>query len=62
MKSRMKDTLLLIGGSKKARTDLRSIFESIYYLLEAESAEKGAFLLKHNHPCIAAVIAHTPET
>ena len=62
MKPRLKDTLLLIASSKKARTDLRSIFESAYYLLEAESAEKGVFLLNHNYPCIAAVIAYAPET
>ncbi len=62
MKPRLKDTLLLISNSKKARTALRSIFESNYYLLEAESAEKGVFLLNHNYPCIAAVISHVPET
>ena len=57
MKSRMKDTLLLISSNIADRMELRPIFQENYYLLEAETAEQGIFLLEQNRPCIAAVIA-----
>lgn len=60
MKSRMKDTLLLIGDSASDRLRLHDIFESGYYLLEAESVEQGIMLLSQNSSCIAAVIADIP--
>ena len=60
MKSRMKDTLLLIGDSASDRSRLHNIFESNFYLLEAESTEQGIMLLDQNSSCIAAVIADIP--
>ena len=38
MKSQIKDTLLLIGSADSDRAQLHDIFESRYYLLEAENA------------------------
>lgn len=60
MKSRMKDTLLLVGNADSDRSNLHTIFESNYYLLEAESAAQGILLLEQNSPCIAAVLADIP--
>ena len=60
MKSRMKDTLLLIGDGTSDRPQLHEIFEANYYLLEAESVEQGILLLNQNGSCIAAVIADIP--
>ena len=60
MKSRMKDTLLLVGDNTSDRSRLHDIFESNYYLLEAESTEQGIMLLGQNSSCIAAVIADIP--
>ena len=37
MKSRMKDTLLLVGDTQSDRAELHNIFESLYNLLEAEN-------------------------
>ena len=62
MKSGMKDTLLLIGDENSDRAELHSIFESRYYLLEAENITQGTLLLQQNRPCIAAVIADIPLT
>ena len=62
MKSRLKDTLLLIGSADSDRSRLHGIFESNYYLLEAETAEQGIMLLKQNSTCIAAVLADIPLT
>lgn len=62
MKSRMKDTLLLIGDANSDRGELHSIFESDYYLLEAETPAQGALLLSQNSDCIAAVLADIPLT
>lgn len=62
MRSRMKDTLLLIGGKESDRSELHAIFEPEYYLLEAENAPQGTLLLKQNGPCIAAVLADIPLT
>ena len=61
MKSRMKDTLLLVGNEGSDRGHLHSIFESQYYLLESETAAQGALLLAQNKDCIAAVIADLTE-
>ena len=60
MKSRLKDTLLLIGSKKSDRQRLCQIFESSYYLLEAESADQGLVLLEQNSSCIAAVLIDLP--
>ncbi len=60
MKSRMKDTLLLIGDSTSDRSRLHDIFASGYYLLEAESLEQGIMLVNQNGSCIAAVVADIP--
>ena len=60
MKSRMKDTLLLIGSGDSDRARLHDIFESSYYLLEAESVEQGIMMLGQNSSCIAAVLADIP--
>ncbi len=60
MKSRMKDTLLLIGDAQSDRGELHAIFESDYYLLEAETAAQGKLLLKQNSHFIAAVLADVP--
>ena len=60
MTSKMKDTLLLIGGNANDRKNLRIIFEAHYYLLEAENMEQGKFLLELNSKSIAAVIADIP--
>lgn len=60
MKSRLKDTLLLVGNENSDRGNLHAVFESSYYLLEAESAVQGAMLLQQNSQCIAAVVADIP--
>ncbi len=60
MISKMKDTLLLIGGDANDRKNLRVVFEPNYYLLEAENIEQGIFLLGLNSKSIAAVIADVP--
>ena len=60
MKSRMKDTLLLIGDASSDRSELYAIFEADYYLLEAETAAQGTLLLRQNSNCIAAVLADVP--
>lgn len=60
MKSRMKDTLLLVGSDTSDRANLHAIFEPTYYLLEAENAAQGTMLLKQNSQCIAAVLADIP--
>lgn len=60
MKSRMKDTLLLIGAEESSRRELRDVFESSYYLLEAQTAEQGTYLMEQNGRCIAAVLVDIP--
>ncbi len=60
MKSKMKDTLLLVGDQSSDRARLHDIFEDSYHLLEAETPEQGVQLLKQNSRCIAAVIADIP--
>jgi len=60
MKSRMKDTLLLIGDADSDRSNLQSIFESSYNLLEAEDAAQGILLLEQNRTCIVAVVVDIP--
>ena len=60
MTSKMKDTLLLVGGDTDDRKNLRIVFEPHYYLLEAENIEQGIFLLGLNSKSIAAVIADVP--
>lgn len=59
MIARLRDTLLLIGGSAE-RAALRKTFEAAYDLLEAESVSQGLLLLKQNAHCIAAVLADVP--
>ena len=60
MTSKYKDMLLLVGDAASDRSSLHSIFESSYYLLEAESATQGMLLLKQNAHQIAAVVADLP--
>ena len=60
MKSRYKDTLLLIGDANSDRKMLHDIFESSYYLLEAENAAQGLLLLEQNLRYIAAVLVDIP--
>jgi len=60
MTSRYKDTLLLIGDANSDRSSLHGIFESSYYLLEAENAAQGVLLLEQNARYIAAVLADIP--
>lgn len=60
MKSRMKDTLLLVGDAQSDRAELHSIFETHYNLLEAENAAQGMLLVEQNNLCIAAVLADIP--
>lgn len=62
MKSRYKDTLLIVGDEHSDRANLQSIFESSYYLLEAENAAQGILLLEQNAQYIAAVLADIPLT
>ncbi len=58
MKNKVMDTLLLVGD--RGRLSLRSIFESKFYLLEAENAAQGVLLLQQNFSSIAAVVADIP--
>jgi len=62
MKSKMKDTLLLVGDTQSDRANLHDIFESSYNLLEAENAAQGIMLLEQNSQCIAAVVTDIPLT
>ena len=62
MISRMKDTLLLIGDRNSDRANLHDIFESSYYILEAEDTAQGIMLLEQNIQCIAAVLTDIPLT
>ena len=60
MISRLKDTLLLIGGIDSDRFRLREIFQDSYDLLEAETVHQACMLLEQNGSCIAAVLADLP--
>ena len=60
MKSRMKDTLLLVGDASSDRSNLHDIFEASFNLLEAEDAAQGIMLLEQNSQCIAAVLTDIP--
>ena len=61
MKSNLKDTLLLVGNNSSDRPRLHDIFESDFYILEAETAEQGIMLLQQNSSSsIAAVLADIP--
>ena len=60
MKSKLKDTLLLVGDNSSDRPRLHDIFESDFYILEAETAEQGIMLLQQNSSSIAAVLADIP--
>ena len=60
MRSRMKDTLLLVGNADSDRRNLYAILEPHYYLLEAEDVPQAAMLLDQNANYIAAVIADLP--
>ena len=60
MISRLKDTLLLVGGADSDRPVLRSIFQSSYDLLEADNVSQARMLLEQNASCIAAVLADLP--
>ena len=62
MKTRMKDTLLLVGDGNSDRANLHEIFAASYNLLEAEDAAQGIMLLEQNSPCIAAVLTDIPLT
>jgi putative two-component system response regulator len=60
MRSRLKDTLLLVGDAASDRKLLREIFSAEYDLLEAETIRQAIALLALNIDCIAAVLAHVP--
>ena len=60
MKTKVKDTLLLIGSAASDRSKLHDIFESNYYLLEAETISQGMMLAEQNRACIAAVLTDVP--
>lgn len=62
MVSRLKDSLLLVGGPGSERADLREIFRSGYDILEAAEAEQARMMIKQNGACIAAVLADIPLT
>jgi len=62
MISRLKDTLLLIGGADSDRVRLREIFQASYDLLEAENIHQARMLLEQNGSCIASVLADLPLT
>ena len=62
MKSRMKDTLLLVGDANSDRANLNAIFAPHYYILEAENAAQGIMLLQQNSQYIAAVVTDIPLT
>ena len=56
MKLRLKDTILIVGDKKSARTELRNIFSESYNLLEAESIMQALLLLGQNDSCISVVL------
>ncbi len=60
MRSRAKDTLLLVGDGNSDRESLRQIFEGKYYILEAGTALQGVLLLRQNAGYIAAVVSDVP--
>ena len=62
MKSRMKDTLLLVGNADSDRRNLYTILEPHYYLLEAEDVLQAVMLLEQSANYIAAVVADLPLT
>ena len=51
-----RDTLLLACGTAETRSDLRSIFQESFNLLETDNSQQTMLLLKQNHDCIAAVL------
>ena len=55
----LRDTLLLVNDTPRARAGLQRIFESNYNLLEAENGAQALTLLEHNHRHIAAVLLDT---
>lgn len=57
---RLRDTLLLVGGSEERRA-LRGTFEREYDLLEAENIHQAVMLLEQNRDCIAAVLSDTEK-
>ncbi len=60
MVSKLKDTLLLVGGADSDRPRLREIFSSSFDLLEAQTVSQATLLLQQNGSCIAAVLADLP--
>ncbi len=56
MNTKIKNTLLIVGDSFSERTELHTVFESEYNLLEADDTTQGILLLKQNCQHIAAVI------
>ncbi len=60
MRSKQRDTLLLIGDKNSDRVALRSTFESKFYILEAESIHQGTLLLQQNSGFIALVLVDAP--
>lgn len=60
MSLRNKDTLLIIGDEHSDRDQLCKIFESKYYILEAENAYQGSLLIAQNQAYIVAVLADIP--
>jgi len=60
MPTRLKDTLLLVGGEQSVRAELSEIFSSSYNLLEAENAPQAEMLLEQNADCIVLILADIP--
>ncbi|MBQ7085148.1 MAG: HD domain-containing protein, partial [Anaerotignum sp.] len=55
----VRDTLLLACGSAESRSDLRSVFEDSFNLLEADNTHQAALLLEQNYSCIAVILLNT---
>ena len=55
----VRDTLLLACGSAENRSDLRSVFEDSFNLLEADNTHQAAMLLEQNYSCIAVILLNT---
>ncbi len=60
--NRYKDTLLIVGDNDSDRKDLCRIFDSRFFLLEAETASQAVMLINQSQAYIAAVICDIPLT
>ena len=55
----VRDTLLLACGSAESRSELHTIFEENYNMLEADNTHQAALLLEQNHSCISVILLDT---